>query len=164
MNKPSLLEDYLEKYSADKNWNLIAGKIDNISQVVVIPAYAEKEMLFSTLVSLAQNNSSSLEYSLILCVVNNKSETPSAQVRNNQTTIEYLDALVRKKGLKKFSTDKKIYPQLLKIADTQLKLGYIDASSKGYEIPKSDGGVGMARKIGMDTALRLLKKVFHRKS
>ena len=158
MNKPSLLEDYLEKYSADKNWNLIAGKIDNISQVVVIPAYAEKEMLFSTLVSLAQNNSSSLEYSLILCVVNNKSETPSAQVRNNQTTIEYLDALVRKKGLKKFSTDKKIYPQLLKIADTQLKLGYIDASSKGYEIPKSDGGVGMARKIGMDTALRLLKK------
>jgi len=158
MNKPSLLEDYLEKYSAGKNWNLVAGNIENVSQVVIIPAYAEKEMLFSTLVSLAQNPSSSLEYSLILCVINNKSETPPAQVSNNQTTIEYLDALVRKKVLKKFNSDQRIYPQLLKIADTKLKLGYIDASSKGCEIPKRDGGVGMARKIGMDMALRLLKK------
>jgi hypothetical protein len=158
MNKPSLLEDYLEKYSAGKNWNLVTGDVENISQVVVIPAYAEKEMLFSTLVSLAQNPSTSLEYSLVLCVINNKSETPPDQVSNNQTTIEYLDALVRKKALGKFNFDRKIYPQLLEIADTQLKLSYIDASSKGCEIPKSDGGVGMARKIGMDMALRLLKK------
>jgi glycosyltransferase involved in cell wall biosynthesis len=157
MNKPSLLEDYLEKYSAGKNWNLVSGNIENISQVVVIPAYAEKEMLFSTLLSLAQNYPPSLEYSLILCVINNKSDSPSGQVSNNQTTIEYLDALVRKKPLGKFNSDQKIYPQLLKIADTQLKLSYIDASSKGCEIPLRDGGVGMARKIGMDMALRLLK-------
>ena len=122
MNKPSLLEDYLEKYSAGKNWNLVAGNIENVSQVVIIPAYAEKEMLFSTLVSLAQNPSTSLEYSLVLCVINNKSETPPDQVSNNQTTIEYLDALVRKKVLKKFNSDQRIYPQLLKIADTKLKL------------------------------------------
>jgi len=158
MNKPSLLEDYLEKYSAGKNWNLVTGNIENVSQVVVIPAYAEKEMLFSTLVSLAQNPSTSLECSLVLCVINNKKDSPSEQVSNNQTTIEYLDALVRKKVLGKFNSDQKIYPQLLKIADTQLKLSYIDASSKGCEIPKSDGGVGMARKIGMDMALRLLNK------
>ena len=158
MNKPSLLEDYLEKYSVGTNWNLVAGKIENISQVVVIPAYAEKEMLFSTLASLAQNHQSSLEYSLVLCVINNKSNSPSEQVSNNQTTIEYLDALVRNKPLGKFNSDQKIYPQLLKVADTQLKLSYIDASSKCYEIPKSDGGVGMARKVGMDMALRLLNK------
>jgi hypothetical protein len=156
MNKLSLLENYLEKYSAGKNWNLVVGDIENISQVVVIPAYAEKEMLFSTLVSLSQNPSTSLEYSLVLCVINNKSETSSAQVSNNQITIEYLDALVRKKVLGKFNFDQKIYPQLLKIADTKLKLSYIDASSKGCEIPTRDGGVGMARKIGMDMALRLL--------
>jgi len=158
MNKPSLLENYLKKYSAGTSWNLVAGDIENISQVVVIPAYAEKEMLFSTLSSLAQNHPSSLEYSLILCVINNKSDTPSEQVSNNQTTIEYLDALVRKKDLGKFKSDQKVYPQLLKIADTQLKLSYIDASSKGCEIPKSDGGVGMARKVGMDMGLRLLRK------
>ena len=158
MNKLSLLEDYLEKYSAGTNWNLVAGNIENISQVVVIPAYAEKEMLFSTLASLAKNHPLSLEYSLVLCVINNKNDTPSDQVSNNQTTIEYLDALVRKKALGKFNSDQKIYPQLLKIADTQLKLSYIDSSSKGYEIAKRDGGVGMARKIGMDMALRLLNK------
>jgi glycosyltransferase involved in cell wall biosynthesis len=158
MNKPSLLEDYLDKYSAGGNWNLVAGDIENISQVVVIPAFAEKEMLFPTLDSIAQNSLSSLEYSLVLCVINNKSETPPAQISNNQTTIEYLDALVRKKVLSEFNFDQKIYQQLIKIADSQLKLGYIDASSKGCEIPKSYGGVGMARKIGMDIALRLLKK------
>jgi glycosyltransferase involved in cell wall biosynthesis len=158
MNKPSLLEDYLEKYSAGKNWHLVSGNIENISQVVVIPAYAEKEMLFSTLLSLAQNHPPSLEYSLILCVINNKSDTPSEQVSNNKTTIEYLDALVRKKVLGKFNSDQTTYPQLLKIADTQLKLSYIDASSQGCEIPLRDGGVGMARKIGMDMALRLLRK------
>ena len=158
MNKPSLLENYLKKYSAGTSWNLVAGDIENISQVVVIPAYAEKEMLFSTLSSLAQNHPSSLEYSLILCVINNKSDSPYKQVSNNQTTIEYLDALVRKKDLGKFKSDQKVYPQLLKIADTQLKLSYIDASSKGCEIPKSDGGVGMARKVGMDMGLRLLRK------
>ena len=38
-----------------------------------------------------------------------------------------------------------------------MKIGYINASSKGYEIPRNVGGVGMARKIGMDKALRLLK-------
>ena len=157
MNKLFLLEDYLEKYSAGGKWNLVADKIENISQVVVIPAYAEKEMLFSTLASLAQNHPPSLEYSLVLCVINNKSDSPSEQVSNNQTTIEYLDALVRKKVLGKFNSDQTTYPQLLKIADSKLKLGYIDASSEGCEIPLRDGGVGMARKIGMDMALRLLK-------
>ena len=157
MNKPSLLEDYLEKYSVGKNWHLVAGNTEKISQVVVIPAYAEKEMLFSTLTSLAQNNPPSLEYSLILCVINNKSDAPSEDVSNNQTKIEYLDALIKKEGLGKFNSDQKIYPQLLKIADTQLKLSYIDASSKGCEMPLRDGGVGMARKIGMDMAMRLLK-------
>ncbi len=163
MNKLSLLEDYLEKYSVDKNWDLVAGDIENISQVVVIPTYAEKDMLFSTLVSLARNHSSSLEYSLILCVINNKSKAPREQVINNQTTIEYLDALVRKKSLKKFNSDQGIYQQLLNITDTKLRLGYIDASSKGFEIPKREGGVGMARKIGMDKALRLLNKNFSEK-
>ena len=158
MNKPSLLEDYLEKYAVDKNWNLIAGNIENISQVVVIPAYAEKEMLFDTLASLAQNQPSSLEYSLVLCVINNTSETLPVQVSNNQTTIEYLDALVRKKVLGKFTSDQKLYPQLLIIADKPLKLSYLDTSSKGCEIPLRVGGVGMARKIGMDKALRLLSK------
>jgi hypothetical protein len=47
---------------------------------------------------------------------------------------------------------------LLDLSDAKLKLGYIDASSRRNEMPQNLGGVGMARKIGMDMALRLLKK------
>jgi glycosyltransferase involved in cell wall biosynthesis len=158
MKKHSLLNTYLQHYSTGERWNLIANDIENISQVVVIPAYAEREMLFSTLASIAQNPPSSLEYSFILCVINNKDDSPPAVIKNNLETIKYLQALVKKKPLRKLNTDQKLYSLLLTLSDVKLKLGYIDASSRGYEVPQNAGGVGMARKIGMDTALRLLEK------
>jgi hypothetical protein len=158
MKKNSLIDTYLQHYSTGEKWNLIANDTENISQVVVIPAYAEREMLFSTLASIAQNPSSSLEYSFILCVINNKDNSNPEAIKNNLQTIKYLEALVKNKSLRKFNTDQEIYPLLLDLSDAKLKLGYIDASSRGNEIPHNSGGVGMARKIGMDMALRLLKK------
>jgi glycosyltransferase involved in cell wall biosynthesis len=157
MKKHSLLNTYLQHYSTGERWNLIANDTENISQVVVIPAYAEREMLFSTLASIAQNPPSSLDNSFILCIINNKSNSPPAAIKNNLQTIKYLEALVKKKPLRKFNTDQELYPLLLALSDTKLRLGYIDASSRCYEIPQNTGGVGMARKIGMDMALRLLK-------
>ncbi len=157
MKKNSLIDTYLRHYATGEKWDLIANDTENISQVVVIPAYAEKEILFSTLVSIAQNSSSSLEYSFILCVINNKDNSPSAAIKNNLETIESLETLVRKKSLRRFNTDQGLYSLLHTLSDAKLKLGYINASSRGYEIPQNTGGVGMARKIGMDTALRLLK-------
>ncbi len=156
MKKKFLIDDYLRNYSAGEKWELIANDTANVSQVVVIPAYAEKEMIFHALASLAQNPSSSLEYSLILCVVNNKAGSPAQVVENNLQTMAYMDALVKRKAVQNFKKDKELYPLLVKVCDAKMKLGYIDASSKGYEIPLNVGGVGMARKIGMDMALRLL--------
>jgi hypothetical protein len=158
MKKKSLIDTYLQHYSTGEKWDIIANDTENISQVVVIPAYAEREMLFSTLVSIAQNPSSSLENSFVLCIINNKDNSPSAAIQNNLETIKYLEALVNKKPLRKFNTDQELYSLLLTLSDVKLKLGYINASSRGYEIPQNTGGVGMARKIGMDMALRLLKK------
>lgn len=158
MKKNSLIDTYLRHYSTGEKWDLIANDTENISQVVVIPAYAEREMLFSTLASIAQNPSSSLEYSFVLCVINNKDNSLPAAIKNNIETIKYLEALVKKKPLRKFDTDQELYSLLLTLSDAKLKLGYIDASSRGNEIPQNVGGVGMARKIGMDMALRLLKK------
>ena len=158
MKKNSLIDTYLQHYSTGEKWNLNANDTENISQVVVIPAYAEREMLFSTLASIAQNPSLSLEYSFILCVINNKDNSNPEAIENNLQTIKYLEALVKNKSLRKFNTDQEIYPLLLDLSDAKLKLGYIDASSRGNEIPHNSGGVGMARKIGMDMALRLLKK------
>ena len=158
MKRNSLIDTYLQHYSTGEKWNLIANDTENISQVVVIPAYAEREMLFSTLASIAQNPPSSLDYSFILCVINNKDNSPTAAIKNNLQTIKYLEALVKKKPLGKFNTDQELYPLLIALSDAKLKLGYIDVSSRGNEIPQNLGGVGMARKIGMDMALRLLKK------
>jgi len=160
MKKHSLVDAYLQNYSVGEKWELTANKTDNISQVVVIPAYSERETLLHTMASLAQNPSVSLEHSFIMCVVNNSCNSPSAVLENNRQTIEYLDALVKRNSLKKFSGDKELYPLLVKVSDAGLKLGYIDASSQGYEMPQNTAGVGMARKIGMDMALRLLKKSY----
>ncbi|MBN1363927.1 MAG: hypothetical protein JW976_03890 [Syntrophaceae bacterium] len=157
MKKSSLFDDYLRNYSVGDRWKLIANDTDDVSQVVVIPAYAEKDMLFPTLASLAKNPPSSLENSLIICVINNKNNSTAAVKENNWRTIEFLNALVGKKSLKTFEKEKELYKLLIDISDAKMKLGYVNASSKGYEIPLNAGGVGMARKIGMDTALRLLK-------
>jgi hypothetical protein len=157
MKKSSLTDIYLRNYSVGEKWELISNNTDNISQVIVIPAYAEREMLFSTLASLAQNRHSSLEHSFIMCVVNNKDDSPAALIENNLQTIECLDALVKKKSLSMYKTDKGLYSHLSDVSDAGIKIGFINASSKGYEIPQKLGGVGMARKIGMDMALRLLK-------
>ena len=158
MKRNSLIDTYLQNYSVGEKWELIANDIDNISQVVVIPAYAEKDMLFSTLASIAENPPSSLEYSFIMCVINNADDSLSAVKENNLQTIEYLDALIKKKSLRRINAEKKLYPLLVNVSDARLKLGYINASSDGYAIPQNTGGVGMARKIGMDMALRLMKE------
>lgn len=158
MKKESLTDDYLRNYSAGEKWALIANETDNISQVVVIPALAEREMLFSTLASLARNHPASLEHSFVICVVNNKDNSPIAVKENNRQTIKCLDALVNRRSLNIFNEAKELHSLLSVISDSKMKLGFIDASSEGSEIPQNTGGVGMARKIGMDTALRLLKK------
>jgi hypothetical protein len=158
MERKSLVDTYLKNYSVGEKWQLTANDTGNISQVVVIPAYAEKELLFYTQASIVQNQPSSLEYSFVLCVVNNKDNSPPEAIENNIQTIEHLKALIARKSLKRFSAEQKIYHLLVDIADSKLKLGYINAMSKGFELPQNDGGVGMARKIGMDMALRLLRK------
>jgi hypothetical protein len=157
MNKPSVFNQYMQRYSTAGKWKLIAPAFENVSQVVVIPAYAEKEMLFSTLASLARNQSSSLAYSFILCVINNKKNSPDEVKANNQRTLEYLKALAGKFCLNSLNTNEDLRNNLKMISDSHLRIGYIDASSEGYEIPDIAGGVGMARKIGMDAALCLLQ-------
>jgi hypothetical protein len=158
MTKSSAYNQYLHNYSVADRWQLMAGDTENISQVIVIPAYAEKNMLFSTLVSLARNTPLSLDYSFVLCVINNKNNSPEEVKINNQQTLEYLRALVCKNILGNLNINRDLINLLQLITDSGLRLGYIDASSEGQEIPAKEGGVGMARKIGMDTALCLLSK------
>lgn len=158
MIKPYLFHQYTQKYSVAERWKLIAGNTENTSMVVVIPAYAEKHMLFSTLASLARNSPSSLKHSFVICVINNKKKSPSEVKNNNQQTLKHLDVLVSGKNTEELHSDQDLKNKLRLISESGLRIGYIDASSEGYEIPDNEGGVGMARKIGMDMALNLLSK------
>ncbi len=118
---------------------LIAGCPDGVEQVVVIPAMAENSYLFDTLESLATNRGGIVARTLAVCVVNNRRPgvAAGAVLAENAATLERLEQIVRED------------------AYAPLRVGYIDASSPGCELPESDG-VGLARKIGMDRALRVL--------
>ena len=105
------------------------------AQAVVIPACDELDYLGQTLASLAAMPPADLESTLVLVVVNNPSSASPALAQANQTLLARL-----RQGL---------------LAAPGLRLAWIDASSPGRE-PPGKGGVGEARKIGMDSALPLL--------
>ena len=152
MKKASLLKDYLARYAAGHPWKLEAESPKNIAQVVIIPALAEKENIFGTLTSLAANDPAVLDVTLIICVVNNKAGAHVSHRADNAETLSLLRALLRKEIP---ATAGEWGREMEKIAASRLRHAVIDASSPGREIPGRAGGVGMARKIGMDAALRL---------
>jgi hypothetical protein len=104
--------------------------------VVVIPALAESKNLFITLQSLAENPPELLSRFLILVVVNHREDASPEDKADSRATLQLLE----------------------KAADSfpLLKLAWIDAASEGRELPLKGGGVGLARKIGMDLALECL--------
>jgi hypothetical protein len=150
-------EKYLRSCIAFQARSLIAASIEGVEQAVVIPALAEKDSLFRTLACIAQNPSSDLRRTLVICVVNNHRPSLAGDeaVLSNRETLSLLHALVLEHpaypGLPE-ETQK----ELQQISGSGLRLAYIDASSTGVEIPDRDGGVGMARKIGMDAALEII--------
>jgi len=158
MKERFLWNQYLQRYAVNGSWILNAGSTEDISQVVVIPAYAEKEVLFSTLRSLAQNQASSLNNAFVLCVINNREKSPDEVKINNQQTLAYLRCLVGRRSLHSVQISERLKEQFVTINDAGLRLGYVDASSAGYALPDNTGGVGLARKIGMDHALTILQK------
>ena len=143
------IRKYLERRADLTGRPLISGPWDNIEQVVVIPVLAERDYLFDTLESLCANPASELLRTLVICVVNNRAEpfTEGTFIEDNRKTLDALETLVR-------SDPSAPFP---KIADSALRLGYVDASSPGREFPKKEG-VGLARKIGLDWGLAVLEE------
>jgi len=143
-----------EKKFADNIRPLISSELGGLEQAVVIPALAEKDSLFATLASLSLNSRKELKRTLVLCVINNRgshSASPGV-IRNNQETIRYLHVLI--KGLPcEFGEGKELSAHMKEISSSPLRLACIDASSPGSEMPDNAGGVGAARKIGLDAAL-----------
>ncbi len=126
---PERVKKYLEKYASDK-WIL---NYDNqpFSSAVVIPVLAELKNLKRLLYSLEENDSDFVYTTLFIFVVNNKASAESKVKENNKNCISFLNSY--KSG--------------------KIRVAYIDASSPGNELNEKDGGVGLARKIGLDLAV-----------
>jgi hypothetical protein len=131
--KGSPFDNYVQTRSITGPWRLEGCEECGFEGVVVIPALAEEESLFATLASLAANPTEYLARFLVLVVVNHRVDAPPADRENNLRTLARLAALV---------------PEL-----AQMRLSWVDAASPGLEMPIKGGGVGLARKIGLDLAL-----------
>ncbi len=128
-----------------------------IDQAVVIPALAEERSLFDTLASLCANSPEDLERTLVLCVVNNREPgiARPEDIGQNRRTLERLERLIRGRRAEMDPADRTLTAQDRAIRGACPNLACLDASSPGMEMP-ARGGVGLARKLGMDAALGML--------
>jgi len=125
----------------------IGGQFDrsrSYRRAVVIPALAERVHLPLTIESLTSSVPTDiLDDTIVVVVVNNR--PPELGDAANQ--IELMEQIDDNAQTLKWLEDKS--------ASGALPLAWIDASSSGHELPHW-GGVGLARKIGCDSALAFL--------
>ena len=127
------LQKYLTGRAITSPWRIEGCGDGAQAGCVVIPALGESRRLFATLDSLAQNPPQLLANFLILVVVNHREDASALEKQDNLETLTRL----RQGG----------FP---------LRLALVDAANPGLELPAKTGGVGLARRIGMDLALPLL--------
>jgi hypothetical protein len=138
-----LVSNYLAKHGAP-GWHLVVPDIKKYNNIIIVPAIQEYENIRRLLGSLIENDSSYFRDSLLIIVVNNTKNSSDEVKKDNRKSIDFLEEIVYRKT-KGELTDK--------IITAGLNLGFVDASNNGNELPEKDGGVGLARKIGMDLAL-----------
>lgn len=148
---PSMKNDYLERYGADPRWKPFPEIREGFRTVVVIPALAESSSILHTLQSLAANPEGDLAGTLVLVVVNNRERAflKPGEWEDNRKTLEILRELASGRD-----GGGATRPAAREVAG-RVRLTVVDASSPGLELPEKTGGVGLARKIGFDCALRL---------
>ncbi len=145
MNKeqPAEVKKYLSKYNAGL-WKLEFSGTKYFNNIVVVPAIHEYKNIINLLKSFAQNDNKYFNQTLVIFVVNNLKSSHEDVMSDNRKSLELLRDIIFNKSDGDL-TDR--------IGSAGLNVGLIDASSKGLELPEKDGGVGLARKIGMDLAL-----------
>jgi hypothetical protein len=148
--------DYLERYGADPRWKPFPEIREGFRTVVVIPALAESSSILHTLQSLAANPDGDLAGALVLVVVNNRERAflNPGEWEDNRRTLEILRELAFGRDGGTAAPDAASRSAAREVAG-RVRLAVVDASSPGLELPEKTGGVGLARKIGFDCALRL---------
>ena len=132
---PQAIKTYLLKRAVTTPWQINGNPAAPFDAAVVIPALAETDNLRLTLASLAANPAEQLAKTLILIVVNNRLDATPKTKADNRNTLEQLP----------------LWREELQLSN----LHWVDAATGNLELPAGQG-VGLARKIGMDLALRQL--------
>lgn len=143
MKFPENIERYLKKYSVP-GWEISPNINKRFNNIIVIPAICEFENIKSVLASIIKNDPKYFPDTLLLFVINNLVVSEDKIKRDNLNSLVFLQDIIDGKNGDELSS---------KIISSGLNLGFVDASSNGKELPENNGGVGLARKIGMDLAL-----------
>ncbi|MCX6169732.1 MAG: hypothetical protein NTX65_10340 [Ignavibacteriales bacterium] len=145
MNKelPPEVKKYINKYSAG-TWKLELSGEKSYNNIIVVPAIQECENIHRLLKSFVQNDNKYFKETLVIFVVNNMNGSDEEIKNDNMKSLVSIREIIAGKN------DTDLFE---KIRQTELNVGLIDASSTNLELPEKDGGVGLARKIGMDIAL-----------
>ena len=141
---PLKVQKYLAKYGSTK-WKLESEIDKRYDCAVVVPAIAEYENLVTLLNSLSENIFNKDYQVIIIFVINNFQSSLKEVQEDNRKSLFLLDAILK--------NDYTFHPVVNKFIASGLSIGFVDVASKGFEIPGKTGGVGLARKIGMDIAL-----------
>ena len=126
---PDKIAAYINKRASDI-WHIENDHKKYFQKIIVVPSIAESENLPIFINSLEQNDELELLNTLLLIVVNNSVSSTDEVKIDNQNTLDYLRNL-----------------------ESKANISFIDACTTGKEMDDSNGGVGLARKIGMDLAL-----------
>ncbi|NWG29057.1 MAG: glycosyltransferase [Ignavibacteriaceae bacterium] len=145
INYPPKVIEYLGNKSSDK-WNLEWVEVSGIENVIVIPAICEYENIKKLLTSLAESNQSFFKNTIIIFVINNSESSVKEVKEDNKSSLHFLRKLIKQNSTDNISK---------KIIETGIRIGLIDAATEGKEFNDNSAGVGLARKTGMDSALRI---------
>ncbi len=138
------VKKYLNKYSAGGWTAETPGK--KFKNIAVVPAIKEYDNIRNLLLSLTQCSPEYFSDSLFLFVINNTVSAEAQILEANLKTIEMLRGIIKGELNDGVSAA---------VNSAGLNIGVIDASTGSNALPEKDGGVGLARKIGMDIALTL---------
>ena len=142
---PAIVTSYLKKNGTDK-WQIELAANKKFNNIFVIPAIQEYENIRQLLISLCENNRKYFNESLIVFVINNTGSAETDVKTDNQHSLKFLRSVI----------DNDNNDELVEKVNTAgLNVGLVDAASGDLKLPEKDGGVGLARKIGMDLALSL---------
>lgn len=145
-NIPVIVNRYLKKYSFS-SWTLESNLNGSVENIIVVPVICEYDNLRRLLYSLLKNDPKYLSNTIIIFVINGFLNSSENVKQDNRKTLSFCRKIVSSSA----SSD----PLVQEIKISKLNIGFIDACSPGLEMPLKIGGVGLARKIGMDAALRI---------